>query len=455
MIFRSRRPSWRLGLVAAAVAATFAVSGLLTSVTATPAPVALPSAAAPAQGGFADLIQAVKPAVVNISVKAAVTQARLNGPGPRPFGPGSPFEDFFRRFGQPLPHGGQPHGQQMVQGSGSGFVIAAEGYVVTNSHVVDGAEEVTVTFDDGTVHSAEVRGVDSKTDLAVLKIETDDSLPYVEFGDSDAARVGDWVIAIGNPFGLGGTATTGIVSARGRDIQAGPFDDFLQIDAPINRGNSGGPLFDTSGRVIGINTAIYSPSGGNVGIGFAIPSATAEAVIAALKIHGHVERGWLGVRIQAVTNEIGHDAAKRLGPFAEKHDMYAVFHNHGQPRDTAFKFEDFLAYSPNNMLNLDVGHYFGATGKNPTELMRKLHDRIYSIHLKDKTGPDGYPPDSNAPWGHGETPLGDILKLIQVNEWNIYCDIELEYEIPEESNAVIETGKCVNYARNLLNSPEI
>ena len=158
---------------------------------------------------------------------------------------------------------------------------------------------------------------------------------------------------------------------------------------------------------------------------------------------------------KAVTNEIGHEAAERLGPFAEKHDMYAVFHNHGQPGDTAFHFEDFLAYSPNNMLNLDVGHYFGATGKNPTEIIRKLQDRIYSIHLKDKTGPSGYPPDSNTPWGQGDTPLGDILKLIQVNQWDIYCDIELEYEIPEGSNAVIETGKCVQYARNILDNPGV
>ena len=155
---------------------------------------------------------------------------------------------------------------------------------------------------------------------------------------------------------------------------------------------------------------------------------------------------------KGVTNEIGHEAAKRLGPFAEKHDMYAVFHNHGQPRDTTFNFEDFLVYSPNNMLNLDVGHYFGATGKNPAELIRKLHDRIYSIHLKDKTGINGYPPDTNAPWGQGDTPLSDVLKLIQVNQWDIYCDIELEYEIPEGSDAVVETGKCVNYAKNLLAS---
>lgn len=155
---------------------------------------------------------------------------------------------------------------------------------------------------------------------------------------------------------------------------------------------------------------------------------------------------------KGVTNEIGHEAAKRLGPFAEKHDMYAVFHNHGQPGDTTFNFEDYLAYSPNNMLNLDVGHYFGATGKHPNEIIEKLHDQIYSIHLKDKTGKDADPADTNTPWGEGDTPLNDILNLIQDNQWDIYCDIELEYEIPEDSDAVVETGKCVDYAKKLLGS---
>lgn len=158
---------------------------------------------------------------------------------------------------------------------------------------------------------------------------------------------------------------------------------------------------------------------------------------------------------KGVSNEIGHEAAKRLGPFAEKHDMYAVFHNHGQPGDTTFNFEDYLAYSPNNMLNLDVGHYFGATGKHPNELIEKLHERIYSIHLKDKTGKDADPADTNAPWGEGDTPMNDILNLIQDNQWEIYCDIELEYDIPEGSDAVVETGKCVDYAKKLLaNSAE-
>jgi serine protease Do len=183
---------------------------------------------------------------------------------------------------------------------GSGFIIDAEGYVVTNNHVVEHASNITVTLIDGTQLDAELVGTDPKTDLAVVKVDSDEPLPYARFGDSDQTRVGDWVIAIGNPFGLGGSATTGIVSARGRDIQSGPFDDFLQIDAPINRGNSGGPLFDMSGQVIGINTAIFSPNGGNVGIGFAIPSELAKSVIDQLRTTGHVERGWLGVTIQQV-----------------------------------------------------------------------------------------------------------------------------------------------------------
>jgi serine protease Do len=300
MTVRSRRPSVRLALAAAAVAAVFGLSGLLTSAMATPAPVAVPSVAQAGQGGFADLIEAVKPAVVNISTARGVTQAGMERPGPQSFGPDSPFGEFFRRFAPPAP-GGE---HQTVQGSGSGFVVAPDGYVVTNHHVVAGAEEIIVTLDDGTAHPAELHGVDPKTDIALLKIEAEDSLAYVEFGDSDATRVGDWVVAIGNPFGLGGTATTGIVSARARDIQAGPFDDFLQVDAPINRGNSGGPLFDTSGKVIGINTAIYSPNGGNVGIGFAIPASLAAGIVQQLKSDGRVERGWLGVSIQGMDEEI-------------------------------------------------------------------------------------------------------------------------------------------------------
>jgi len=191
-------------------------------------------------------------------------------------------------------------------------------------------------------------------------------------------------------------------------------------------------LFDEAG--IHIHTVKFSPANwSDAEIDYAFESA---------KVLG----------AKGITNEIGHEAAKRLGPFAEKHGMYAVFHNHGQPGDSAFNFEDFLAYSPANMLNLDVGHYFGATGKHPNELIEKLHERIYSIHLKDKTGKDADPPDTNKPWGQGDTPLGDILKLIQEKQWDIYCDVELEFEIPEDSDAVTETKHCVDYAKLLLAS---
>jgi serine protease Do len=192
---------------------------------------------------------------------------------------------------------------------GSGFIIDPSGYVVTNNHVVQNADKVTVVFQDDTKHPAKVVGRDAKTDLALLKISVDHPLPYVQWGDSSASQVGDWVLAVGNPFGLGGTVSSGIISARGRDIHSGPYDDFLQIDASINRGNSGGPTFNLAGQVIGINTAIYSPNGGSVGIGFAIPSSLAKPVIEQLKEHGKVERGWLGVQIQQVTPEI----AKSLG----------------------------------------------------------------------------------------------------------------------------------------------
>jgi serine protease Do len=189
---------------------------------------------------------------------------------------------------------------------GSGFLVDAKGYVVTNHHVVGNASEITVTLHDGSSLPATLVGSDPKTDLAVVKVETetDRELPYARFGDSETIRAGDWVLAIGNPFGLGSSATAGIVSARGRDLQSGPFDDFIQIDAPINQGNSGGPLFDRTGRVVGVNTAIYSPNGGNVGIGFAIPASLAGPIIEELKTKGHVERGWLGVEIQAIDDDL-------------------------------------------------------------------------------------------------------------------------------------------------------
>jgi len=270
-----------------------------------------PSLITPAQAqtaqrpvGFADIVEKVKPAVISVRVKMNAGPQNSEFSGEDPFGPNSPFQYFFRRFGQEIPgmRGGAPR-RQFTTGQGSGFFISADGYAVTNNHVVDKAESVEVTTDDGRTHTAKVIGTDSRTDLALIKIEGGGNFPYVRLAEQ-APRIGDWVLAVGNPFGLGGTVTAGIVSARGRDIGAGPYDDFIQIDAPVNKGNSGGPTFDVEGNVIGVNTAIFSPSGGSVGIAFAIPAETVKSVVGQLKDHGKVTRGWIGVQIQPVTADI-------------------------------------------------------------------------------------------------------------------------------------------------------
>ena len=257
---------------------------------------------------FADMVDRVKGAVVSVKVnvvdKTAESASDNEGlpPGMPPLSPDDPLYRFFKRFGGPngAPTPQHPH---KGQAQGSGFIISADGYLVTNNHVVENATEVTVTLDGGKVVAAKIIGTDKKTDLALLKITEAGNYPYVAFS-TDNPRVGDWVIAVGNPFGLGGTVTAGIVSARGRDIGSGPYDDFLQIDAAVNRGNSGGPTFNAKGEVVGVNTAIYSPSGGSVGIGFAIPSEVARDVIGALKDKGAVTRGYIGVQIQPVTQDI-------------------------------------------------------------------------------------------------------------------------------------------------------
>ena len=251
---------------------------------------------------------------------------------------GSPFGDFFRHFFENMPQSPQGGEGFEVRGAGSGFIISEDGYIVTNHHVIDDADKIEAVMNDGTRYVATVKGIDSKTDIALLKIDADEPLPYVSFGDSDAAEIGDWVVAVGNQFGLGGSATAGIISARGRDIQAGPFDDFLQIDAPINRGNSGGPLFNTGGKVIGINTAIFSPSGGNVGIGFAIPSNMAKDIVAELRNNGAVTRGWLGVEIQPVTAEI----AESLGLDKAQGALVANVVKDSPARRSGFKVGDVI-----------------------------------------------------------------------------------------------------------------
>ena len=302
------KPVWGKTLIPVVIAAV--LGGAAGMVTARVEPGLSGPVTAPAvqirQPGFADLVDAVKPAVVNISVEGRIgARARAAMPdleGLPPF-----FRRFFEDFGPHRDH--ERRRARKVRAVGSGFLISAEGHVVTNHHVVEGAEKITVVLNDGARLQAQRVGSDPKTDLAVLKVDGGEDLPYLAFGDSGKARAGDWVLAIGNPFGLGGTVTTGILSARGRDIRSGPYDDFLQIDAPINKGNSGGPLFDLQGRVIGVNSAIYSPNGGSVGIGFAIPASQARPVVEQLIAHGRVERGWLGVRIQA----IGEDMADALG----------------------------------------------------------------------------------------------------------------------------------------------
>ena len=303
-------------LAAAAAAALLAGGAAFAQSTPAPMPPANANLAAPAvNSGYADLVQAVKPAVVNVRVERDAT-ADEGGGGPQ----GTPqmdpemrrfFERFFGEPGQggpggrgqgPMAEPQQPH--ERMRGEGSGFIISADGLVVTNAHVAAGADRITILLDDGTELAGTLKGADEKTDLALIKIDAGKPLPYVTFGDSSKMRVGDAVVAVGNPFGLGGTVTSGIISATGREIGSGPYDDFLQVDAAINRGNSGGPTFNLKGEVVGVNTAIFSPSGGSVGIGFAISSNLAKQIVADLKDDGKVERGWLGVQIQGLDEDL-------------------------------------------------------------------------------------------------------------------------------------------------------
>src|SRR6186713_2237860 len=302
--------SRRLALLASAAGLAIAVVAAGTSGFSTPS---LPSAIATAHAetmqrstGFADIVEKVKPAVISVRVKVDATakMTSMNGnDDASPMQPGAPLEKFFEQFGGRGMPKGFPQGKRAVTGEGSGFFISPDGYAVTNNHVVDHAKTVQITMDDGSTYDAKVVGSDSKTDLALIKVDANKSFPFVKFADRDP-RVGDWVVAVGNPFGLGGTVTAGIVSARGRDIGSGPYNDYIQIDAPINKGNSCGPTFNLDGNVIGVNTAIFSPSGGSVGIGFDIPASTAKLVVAQLKDKGSVTRGWLGVQVQPVSAEI-------------------------------------------------------------------------------------------------------------------------------------------------------
>ncbi len=297
-----------------------------------------PAAARSGPDGIADVAERVMDAVVNI--KASQKVAQRNVPMPQ-LPPGSPFEDLFNDFfnrrgpnGQPAPQGPQQRSSSL----GSGFVIDASGTVITNNHVIAEATEITVVFNDGTELKAEVIGKDAKTDLAVLKVNSDKPLKAVKFGDSDKSRIGEWVIAIGNPFGFGGSVSAGIVSAKQRNIRSGPYDSFIQTDAAINKGNSGGPLFNMDGDVIGINTAIISPSGGSIGIGFAVPSSLAVPIIDQLKQFGETRRGWLGVAIQ----DVDDDTADALKIGKARGAMVINVDDKGPAKTAGFEREDVI-----------------------------------------------------------------------------------------------------------------
>lgn len=279
------------------ILSALALSGVIaTSMTAMMAPTA--ALAVPA-GGYGDLVAAVSPSVVLVEVTGKSAATTLKDRLPK----GMSEEDFMQRFGDLVPQAPEGH---TPNGLGSGFIISAQGQIVTNNHVIEGAEKVTVKLADGRSFDATVIGSDALTDIALLQIETDDLLPALNFGLSSDMRPGDEVVAVGNPFGLGGSVTSGIVSAMSRNINSGPFDDFIQTDAAINRGNSGGPLFNNDGEVIGVNTAIFSPDGGSVGIGFAVPSDIVTAVVADLADDGVIARGWLGVQIKPMSDEIAN-----------------------------------------------------------------------------------------------------------------------------------------------------
>jgi serine protease Do len=377
-----------------------------------PAPL---SAIAYAQGdqrpmGFADIVEKVKPAVISVRVKLASGPKMMGFQGDMPFPPN--VERFFRRFG--LPEGATPEERRaprehLVTGQGSGFFISADGYAVTNNHVVDKADTVEVTVDDGKTYTAKVIGTDPRTDIALIKIDGRSDFPYVRLAEK-APRVGDWVLAVGNPFGLGGTVTAGIVSARGRDIGAGPYDDFVQIDAPVNKGNSGGPTFDVDGNVIGVNTAIFSPSGGSVGIAFAIPAPTVKSVVAQLKDNGRVTRGWIGVQIQPVTEEI----ADNLGLKSPQGALVAEPQANGPATKAGIMAGDVITAVNGNPVKdaRDLARQIGSMAPGSTAKLtvwRKGEEKTFSIslgELPNQREARANMPESSSPEGTDVPRLG-------------------------------------------------
>ena len=339
---------------------------------------------------FADLVEMVSPAVVNITTTATVSSPLARGPQ---LPEGSPFSDLFREFGFPgMPDGGNPfggpQGEQRSNALGSGFVVSADGLIVTNNHVIDGADEIEVEFFSGKKLPAKVIGKDEKTDIAVLKVESPDALPFVKFGDSDKGRVGDWVLALGNPLGQGFSASTGIISARNRAL-SGTYDDFIQTDAAINRGNSGGPLFNMDGEVIGVNTAILSPNGGSIGIGFSMAANVVSKVVEQLEEFGETRRGWLGVKIQPVTPDI----ADSLG-LAEASGAMVTDVPGGPAADAGMKAGDVIT------------SFAGGEVKDPRDLVRRVADAPVGEAVDVVVQRDGKPVDLKVTLGRRELAEG-------------------------------------------------
>jgi serine protease Do len=379
---------------------------------------------------FADLAEKLSPAVVNISTAQTVEQPRRDGP---PLPEGSPFEDLFRDFFE----NGQPRAPQTVQSLGSGFVISPEGYVVTNNHVIEQADEIKVNFPDGLTLTATLIGSDPKTDIALLKVEPKAPLSFVNFGDSDAIRVGDWVLAIGNPFGLGGSVSAGIVSARNRDINAGPYDDFIQTDAAINKGNSGGPLFNMAGEVIGVNSAIISQTGGSIGIGFSVPANLAKGVVEQLRQYGMTRRGWLGVRIQSVNDEM----AEALGMEKAMGALVADVTEGGpaaaggiQPGDVVIKFDGADVVQMRDLPRMVADTAVGKAVRVVVFRKGKTETLLITVALlAEETAPvtAAVPP--------GDSGAGDALELSELGLTlgKLSTDVRTQFGIPDDVSGVV------------------
>jgi serine protease Do len=407
---------------------------------------ACPAAARPAPDSFADLAEKLLPSVVNISTTQTLKSGRGReqaGPEIPQFPPGSPFEEFFRDFfDRGVPKGGRQEAQPRKATSlGSGFIIDPAGYVVTNNHVIADADEITVRLHDETELKAELIGRDTKTDIALLKVKTDKPLAALTWGDSEAARVGDWVLAIGNPFGLGGTVTAGILSARQRDINSGPYDDFLQTDASINRGNSGGPMFNMDGRVIGINTAIFSPSCGSIGIGFAIPSSIAKAVVAELQSENDhtVHRGWLGVRIQAVTDEI----AESLGLDKARGALIASVSENGPAQAAGIQAGDVVTSFDGRPVG-DMKRLPRLVAETPVDktvpvtVWRKRGETKVQVKIGRLEESDQQQASTQeAPKKGGGKEQGGIIKTLGLTLSNITPELKEKYSLADDSKGVV------------------